>query len=187
MKMPLILAGGAALFAGLVVLVAETKPPAPAAAVATAAFCAMPANATATTAAATPAAKPYPFSTSVVSGEKLGDPKSTVTFVQDGYQIRLASAAEEDTFKKTPAMYLAKITDAYKNARPCPMTVCPVMGDQLDDTAYSFVYDGREIKLCCDSCLDDFQKDPAKYVKMWDDAAAAKAAPAPTPAVAAKN
>lgn len=149
----------------------------------------------ATTPAAMPAAstivgKPYPFSTSVVSGEKLGPKESTVNFVQDGYQIKLANATEADTFKKNPSVYMAKITEAYKTARPYPLTTCLVMGDALDNTAYSFVYDGREIKFCCDSCMDDFEKDPAKYVKIWDDAAAAKTtqtAPAAAPAAPAKN
>jgi len=27
-----------------------------------------------------------------------------------------------------------------------------------------FTQDGREVKLCCKSCLKDFKKDPAKYM-----------------------
>jgi YHS domain-containing protein len=119
--------------------------------------------------------KPYPFATSVVSGETLGSASTVVTFEQDGYEVKLASAAEADTFKKNPAPYLAKIEEAYKNAKPCPLTVCPVMGDALDKDAYVFVYEGRQFKLCCDSCLADFQKDPGKFVKIWDDAATAQA------------
>jgi YHS domain-containing protein len=154
---------------------------------------------TATATAATPAAKapavaattakPYPFATSVVSGLPLSPKDSVVTLEQDGYQVKLASAAEADTFKKSPAVYMAKITEAYKTAKPCPMTVCPVMGDALDADAYAFVYEGRQFKFCCDSCMDDFQKDPAKFMQMWDDAAAGKpitptsmAALAPAPA-----
>jgi len=30
------------------------------------------------------------------------------------------------------------------------------------------------VRFCCKNCLQDFQKDPAKYLKMIDDAAAAK-------------
>ena len=33
---------------------------------------------------------------------------------------------------------------------------------------------GREVRLCCKGCLDDFKADPAKYVKKLDDALAAK-------------
>jgi len=115
-------------------------------------------------------AKPYPFSTSIVSGAKLGGKDVTIKLVQDGYDVKFANQDEADTFKKNPAIYMAKITDAYKTAKPCPFTVCPVMGDKLDADAYSFVYEGREFKFCCDACMDDFEKDPAKFVKMWDDA-----------------
>ena len=121
-------------------------------------------------AADTSDAKPYPFSTSVVSGLALGDQDHMVKFIQNGYQIKLASQAEADTFKQNPGVYLAKIADAYKTAKPCPFTVCPVMGDALDADSYSFVYEGRQFKFCCDGCMDDFEKDPAKFVKMWDDA-----------------
>ena len=31
-------------------------------------------------------------------------------------------------------------------------------------------YEGREIKLCCKGCLDDFKKAPAKYVKKIETA-----------------
>jgi len=29
---------------------------------------------------------------------------------------------------------------------------------------YTFTHDGQEVKLCCKSCLKDFNKDPAKYM-----------------------
>jgi hypothetical protein len=32
----------------------------------------------------------------------------------------------------------------------------------------------RLVRFCCKDCLGDFTKDPAKYLKMIDDAAAAK-------------
>lgn len=35
---------------------------------------------------------------------------------------------------------------------------------------YEFIYDGREIKLCCKSCLKDFGKEPAKFLKKLDQA-----------------
>ena len=120
--------------------------------------------------------KPYPFSTSLVSGKKLGAKDQVITLAQDGYQVKLASMDEVAAFKKNPAVYLIKITDAYKNARPCPLTNCPVMGDPLDADSFAFVYEGRQFKFCCDACLEDFDQDPAKFVKMWDDAEAAKTA-----------
>jgi len=35
---------------------------------------------------------------------------------------------------------------------------------------YVFTHEGREIKLCCKGCLDDFKKDPAKYIKKLEAA-----------------
>ena len=60
--------------------------------------------------------------------------------------------------------------------KPYPLKTCVVTDEKLGEMgdAYVFVYEGREVKLCCKSCLKDFKKDPAKYVKKIE-AAEAKA------------
>jgi YHS domain-containing protein len=60
--------------------------------------------------------------------------------------------------------------------KPDKLTTCPVSGDKLGEMGkpYVFVYQGQEVKLCCSGCKKDFDKDPAKYVKKIQDAAAAK-------------
>ena len=69
-----------------------------------------------------------------------------------------------------------------------PLTTCIVSGDKLGSMGKPYVYvykdpnvkddPGREIYFCCDGCLPDFQKEPAKYLKKYDEAiAASKAAP----------
>jgi YHS domain-containing protein len=60
---------------------------------------------------------------------------------------------------------------------PYPLDTCAVCGMKLGDMGkpYTFVYQGREIKVCDKSEEADFKKDPAKYLKAIDDAAAAKA------------
>ncbi len=54
-------------------------------------------------------------------------------------------------------------------AKPKPYTLktCVVSGDKLGEMGepYVFVHEGQEIKLCCKSCLKDFNKNPAKYLK----------------------
>jgi|SRR6516162_2262479 YHS domain-containing protein len=52
--------------------------------------------------------------------------------------------------------------------KPDLLATCPVSGDKLGDMGkpYVFVYQGQEVKLCCPNCKGDFDKDPAKYVKM---------------------
>jgi YHS domain-containing protein len=76
-------------------------------------------------------------------------------------------------------------TDAAK-ATPYPLTTCIISGDKLDamDGSITKVYDGQEIKFCCKSCIKTFEKDPAKYLKMVADQAAAAKAAAPAPAKA---
>ena len=66
-----------------------------------------------------------------------------------------------------------------------PLTTCVVSGDVLADDGpmgppvdYIYKQKGkpdRLVRFCCDSCIDDFNQDPQKYLKMIDDAAAAKA------------
>ena len=50
---------------------------------------------------------------------------------------------------------------------PYTLKTCVVSGDKLGEMGkpYVFTNDTREIKLCCKSCLKDFKKEPAKYVK----------------------
>ena len=80
------------------------------------------------------------------------------------------------------AVWLAKAQADY------PLTTCVVSGDKLDGdmgAPFDYVYkeDGkpdRLVRFCCKNCVKDFQKDPAKYLKMIDDAAAAKAKAGPT-------
>ena len=51
---------------------------------------------------------------------------------------------------------------------PYTLKICVVSGDKLGGDMgkpYVFTNDTREIKLCCKSCLKDFKKEPAKYVK----------------------
>lgn len=60
--------------------------------------------------------------------------------------------------------------------KPDKLTTCPVSGEKLGEMGkpYTFVYQGQEVKLCCPDCKKDFDKDPAKFVKKIQDAAAAK-------------
>ena len=59
-------------------------------------------------------------------------------------------------------------------AGPDLLRMCPVSGDKPGEMGdpYVFVYKGQEVKLCCPNCKKDFDKDPAKYFKKIQDAAA---------------
>ena len=64
---------------------------------------------------------------------------------------------------------------AATKAKPYPLKVCVVsdekFGGDMGDP-YVFVHEGREVKLCCKGCLDDFKKDPANYMKKMEAAEA---------------
>lgn len=70
-------------------------------------------------------------------------------------------------------------TKTEKNT-PYPLKTCLVSSEKLDGDMgkpYVFTYEGREIKLCCKSCLKDFNKEPAKYLKKLDEAGSQSQAP----------
>jgi YHS domain-containing protein len=64
--------------------------------------------------------------------------------------------------------------DQKEKAKPYPLKTCIVTDEKLGEMgeAYVFVYEGQEFKLCCKSCLKDFKKSPAKYVKKLQEAEA---------------
>ena len=79
---------------------------------------------------------------------------------------------------KTDAAWLAKARADY------PLKSCAVSGDNFESGEMKgpprdFIYTeagkpDRLVRFCCKGCVKDFNKDPAKYLKIIDDAAAAK-------------
>lgn len=57
---------------------------------------------------------------------------------------------------------------ADKKVKPYPLDTCVVADEKLGADPsmkpYVFTHEGREVKLCCKSCLKDFKKDTAKYI-----------------------
>jgi YHS domain-containing protein len=78
----------------------------------------------------------------------------------------------------TDPAWLAQARAAYALDR------CPVCGDKLDEKSPDYIYQragksDRLVRFCGDDdCVPNFKKDPDKYLKLIDDAAAAKAAAA---------
>jgi hypothetical protein len=67
-----------------------------------------------------------------------------------------------------------------------PLKTCVVSGEDLGamDDLVKYTYtapDGksREVRFCCKDCIKKFKKDPEKYLKMIDDAAAKNAVAKP--------
>ena len=61
------------------------------------------------------------------------------------------------------------MADANTNGVPDLLKTCPVSKEKLGGDMGKplvFVYKGQEVKLCCPSCKKDFDKNPAKYMKL---------------------
>lgn len=43
-------------------------------------------------------------------------------------------------------------------------TKCPILGEAIDPKITT-TYQGKTIAFCCKDCIDDFKKDPEKYMK----------------------
>jgi hypothetical protein len=71
-------------------------------------------------------------------------------------------------FTATPFMGLAQDNKETKEKpKPYPLQTCIVSDEKLGDMGepYVFTESGQEIKMCCKSCLKEFNKDKAKYLK----------------------
>lgn len=45
--------------------------------------------------------------------------------------------------------------------------ICPVMAGKIDKNVHAD-YKGKRIYFCCSGCLDEFNKDPEKYMKAME-------------------
>jgi YHS domain-containing protein len=94
----------------------------------------------------------------------------TVTFLSLAVLAGPFAALAADTADQKPA------ADHKANAKlkPYKLKTCIVSGDKLGEMGEPAVYEyeGRQIKFCCKSCIKDFKKEPAKYVKKIEEAEA---------------
>jgi len=65
-------------------------------------------------------------------------------------------------------MAMPMAAEVNTNATPDLLKTCPVSGEKLGEMGkpFTFTYKDQEVKLCCKSCKKDFDKDPAKYIKL---------------------
>ncbi len=87
------------------------------------------------------------------------------------------------------ALLLAVPVLAQSSAAPkgdsYPLKTCVVSDEKLEGDIVKYVHKeagkpDREVRFCCDGCIDDFKKSPAKFLAKLD--AAGKSAPTPAQA-----
>ena len=89
--------------------------------------------------------------------------------------IVTASVAVAETAPSGCCDAMTPMADTAKpdaKAKPYPLEKCIVSDEKLGEMGkpYVFTHEGQEIKLCCKSCLKDFNKNPAKYLKKLEAA-----------------
>lgn len=48
--------------------------------------------------------------------------------------------------------------------------VCPVSGEKINDKMKAaYEYKGKIYNFCCGACIDEFKKDPKKYIKKAEE------------------
>jgi hypothetical protein len=65
-----------------------------------------------------PTTKPYPLSTCVVSGEKLGSMGDPVVYLFEGREIKFCCSNCEKEFKADPAKFVKKLDEAAPATQP---------------------------------------------------------------------
>ncbi len=50
-----------------------------------------------------------------------------------------------------------------RHAAPHEQKICPVMGFEIDKSVFT-EYKGKKVYFCCPSCIEEFEKDPEKYL-----------------------
>lgn len=56
------------------------------------------------------------------------------------------------------------------NAEDAGNKICPVSGEKIDEkTKAAYEYKGKIYNFCCPACIDEFKKDPEKYIKKIEE------------------
>lgn len=89
----------------------------------------------------------------------------------DGKRIYMCCKGCSAALKKEPAKYIKKLEDEGITVAKL-QTTCPVKGGAINKSLY-VDHDGKRIYVCCNECIAEVQKDPAKYVKSMEEAGVA--------------
>lgn len=115
----------------------------------------------------------YPLKTSLITGKEL--PAKPYEFVYGNRLIRLGAESEKTDFLKDPTKHMAALNKAAieQQGANYPLAKCPASGDAYGGDMgkpVDLVVAGRLIRLCCNDCKKDVEKEPAKFVAQVDAA-----------------
>lgn len=78
--------------------------------------------------------------------------------------VKFLYAAQDHKHEGRPDS-VAKETSAY------PLDICPVSDEKLNPAEKPVIvtHEGREVRFCCQDCVEKFNNDPDTYLKKMDD------------------
>lgn len=126
----------------------------------------------------------YPLDTCMVSGDKLGgEMGKPADLIYRNRLVRFCCTTCVKDFHKDPDRFITRLNEAVtaKQGPAYPMTTCVVSGDRLGGdmgAPVDLVAGNRLVRFCCPGCVKDFSRNPARFMKMIDEAAQKKAADA---------
>lgn len=93
-----------------------------------------------------------------------GEPaKADVAVVFQGRKVHFCCPGCDESFNKEPNKRLALLT--IEGLKDAGNKNCPIMSGEKVVPDSFLVYRKDLINLCCPECVEDFSKDPAKYLK----------------------
>jgi YHS domain-containing protein len=120
----------------------------------------------------------YPLEACPISGEKLGSMGDPIDLVVDNRLVRLCCSGCVGKAKANPAAAFKKIDEAVIKVQKVsyPTKMCVVSDEPLGSMGdpIELVAGTRLVRLCCSSCLEQFNADPAGFVAAVDAAGAKK-------------
>lgn len=81
------------------------------------------------------------------------------------------SSAMMCTSQHSEHQYAQASKDSVTHATKKPVVnvdnkVCPVSGEKIDERLKAtYEYEGKVYNFCCPACIEEFKKEPAKYIK----------------------
>lgn len=83
-----------------------------------------------------------------------------------GKNMQLAQADKGNMQMNKETVVPVATAESAKNAEDVGNKICPVSGEKIDEkTKATYEYQGKIYNFCCPMCIDEFKKDPEKYIK----------------------
>ncbi len=99
----------------------------------------------------------------ITLGPKAGDVYIVESGLMEGEDVVTNGAFKIDSAAQIQAMPSMMTLPIESEDTGTEQTICPIMGGKIDKTVFT-EYQGKKVYFCCPGCIDEFNKDPEKYI-----------------------